>query len=190
MSQLRRDPITGRIVIVAEIRGERPGAFVSPTNEVPQASCPFCPGSEHQTPAEVLALRDSATAPNSPGWQVRVVPNQYPAVLPASNIESPARGIHEVIVETPRHVTTTGELSTDELRTVFEVYRARLAAITKSSHIKHAIIFKNIGRPSGSSIEHLHSQLIATEFIPPAVDEELAACVATSASTTNARFAA
>jgi UDPglucose--hexose-1-phosphate uridylyltransferase len=192
MSQLRRDPITGRIVIVAEARAERPGAFISPLepeavarvqppSDAPRPDCPFCPGNEHATTSEVLAIRDDATVANAPGWQVRVVTNKYPALAPASAVsqstaEYSARGIHEVIIDTARHVTTTGELSPDEFRTLLHVYRSRLAAIAETPHIKHALILKNVGRASGATIEHLHSQLIATEFIPTAIKEELVAC--------------
>jgi UDPglucose--hexose-1-phosphate uridylyltransferase len=192
MSQLRRDPITGRIVIVAEARAERPGAFISalepevvarvqPASDAPRPACPFCPGNEHETTAEVSALRDAATAANTPGWQIRVVTNKYPALVPASTgsqatFEHSARGIHEVIIDTPRHVTTTGELSAEEVLRLLHVYRSRLAAIEKTPHIKHALILKNVGRSSGATIEHLHSQLIATEFIPTAIEEELVAC--------------
>jgi UDPglucose--hexose-1-phosphate uridylyltransferase len=195
MSQIRRDPITGRIVIVAEARAERPCAFVAgfeprafardqSSFDAPRDDCPFCPGNEHETPAEVFALRDRATAANTAGWQVRVVTNKYPALVPFEvaatgqnqTDESFARGIHEVIIDTPRHVTTVGQLSAEELRAVLDVYRLRLATMANDAHIKHALILKNVGRAAGATIEHLHSQLVATEFVPTAVDEELAAC--------------
>jgi UDPglucose--hexose-1-phosphate uridylyltransferase len=194
MSQLRRDPITGRIAIVAEARAERPGAFLS-TGETPEAArvqssdaprldCPFCPGNESETTAEVLAIRNDATVANTPGWQVRVVTNKYPALLPIDVVarqqkqtdDSPARGIHEVIIDTPRHVTSTGELSANELRAVLDVYRSRLATIATIPHIKHALVLKNVGRAAGATIEHLHSQLIATDFVPTGVEDEFVAC--------------
>ena len=37
------------------------------------------------------------------------------------------------------------------------------------------MIFKNEGAAAGASLEHVHSQLIATSFIPPRVEAELAA---------------
>jgi len=35
--------------------------------------------SEHMTPPEVFALGRKIEAPNAEGWQVRVVPNKFPA---------------------------------------------------------------------------------------------------------------
>src|SRR5918999_1567930 len=42
-------------------------------------SCPFCEGREDKTPPEVLALPgDRERVPNTPRWEIRVVPNLYP----------------------------------------------------------------------------------------------------------------
>jgi UDPglucose--hexose-1-phosphate uridylyltransferase len=84
--ELRCDPVTGRWALVAPKRALRPIAL--PGHE-PRARtngerrpCPFCPGEEHDTPNEVFAIRDPGTAPNGPGWRLRVVPNKFPAVRP------------------------------------------------------------------------------------------------------------
>jgi len=37
------------------------------------------------------------------------------------------------------------------------------------------MIFKNEGAAAGASLEHVHSQLLATSFIPPRIEAELAA---------------
>ena len=44
---------------------------------------PFAPGHEGRTPPELYALRPGSPGPDTPGWQVRVVPNLYPALTPA-----------------------------------------------------------------------------------------------------------
>ena len=61
----------------------------------PPDSCPFCAGHEAMTPPEVA--RVGAGAPDTPGWQVRVVPNLYPIVGDG------VPGAHEVIVLSPAH---------------------------------------------------------------------------------------
>jgi len=151
-------------------------------------TCPFCPGNERETPHEVFSLRDTASEPDQPGWRVRVVPNKYPALesemesrrhrgtdVPRSPFfqASPATGVHEVIVDTPRHVTTVGELSDTEFSEVLSVVRSRLLALRQDPRLKYALVFKNVGRAGGASIEHLHAQLMATDRVPPLVADEL-----------------
>ena len=80
MPELRKDPITRRWVIIATERAARPTDFIHREEDVnDHERCPFCEGREERTPPEIFSLRDGETAPNTPGWQVRVVPNLYPA---------------------------------------------------------------------------------------------------------------
>src|SRR6185369_17566581 len=97
MSDLRRNPITGLWVIVAENRGDRPQEIAFQEQVRRDFSCPFCEGQEQRTPGETLALRSPGSKPDGPGWHVRVIPNKYPAV-------NGQTGLHEVIVESPRHI--------------------------------------------------------------------------------------
>lgn len=85
--ELRRDPVTGRWVLIAPERARRPIALsdAGPRHRTSgeRTPCPFCPGQEHDTPDEVLAYREPGTEPNGPGWRLRVVSNKFPAVRPA-----------------------------------------------------------------------------------------------------------
>src|SRR5881227_4068967 len=115
MPELRKDPIVGRWVIIATDRAKRP---VAPKGEVLAASegfCPFCEGSEGNTPLEILSYRDRNTRPNEKGWRVRVVPNKFPALQVEGDLSKRGEGIydkmngigaHEVIVECPGHETS------------------------------------------------------------------------------------
>ncbi len=82
--ELRRDPVTGRWVLIAPKRARRPialsGAGPRHRTAGERRPCPFCPGEEHDTPNEVYAVRDPGSVPNGPGWRLRVVPNKFPAV--------------------------------------------------------------------------------------------------------------
>ena len=55
MPELRKDPITGRWVIISTERGKRPNDFLreSVVAKDPK-NCPFCAGNEAKTPPEVL----------------------------------------------------------------------------------------------------------------------------------------
>ena len=77
MPELRRDPITGRWVIIARERGERPYDFIVEKDRTKGGFCPLCPGNEKTTPPEVLAYGRPGYNPNGEGWQLRVVPNKF-----------------------------------------------------------------------------------------------------------------
>jgi UDPglucose--hexose-1-phosphate uridylyltransferase len=75
-------------------------------------------------------------------------------------------GIHEVIVEHPRHDLTTALLSVEEVANILLVYRQRYVEIRKNPYIETILIFKNHGESAGTSLEHPHSQLAATPVVP------------------------
>jgi UDPglucose--hexose-1-phosphate uridylyltransferase len=120
-------------------------------------SCPFCEGREDRTPPEVFALPAEGREPDTPGWQVRVVPNLYPAFER-----------QEVVVHSPRHVRTFAELTDEEIGFVAEAWNARLS--TAGSAYVHPLI--NEGRIAGASLPHSHSQLVWLPELPPAVRVE------------------
>jgi UDPglucose--hexose-1-phosphate uridylyltransferase len=164
-----------------------------------EQACPFCPGNEHETPPEAFALRDHAAEPNAPGWSVRVVPNKYPALvresvaslagetdvlrslanappMPAERSvydSAPAIGVHDVIIDTPRHVTTVGELTAEEFALSLAAIRLRLQALAGETGINHALVFKNVGTAAGATLDHLHSQLMAAGTVFPLVAGEI-----------------
>ncbi|MBN9118663.1 MAG: DUF4921 family protein [Planctomycetes bacterium] len=84
--ELRRDPVTGRWVLIAPERANRPialtGANPRHRTDGERVPCPFCAGQEHDTPDETFAIRAPGSPPNGPGWRLRVVPNKFPAVRP------------------------------------------------------------------------------------------------------------
>src|SRR6266478_1005992 len=55
LPELRKDPITGRWVIISTDRGKRPSDFLRESVLVTgPKNCPFCPGAESKTPPEIL----------------------------------------------------------------------------------------------------------------------------------------
>src|SRR5581483_7513983 len=80
LPELRKDPITGRWVIIATDRAKRPSDFIRQSVPPPKAGiCPFDYGQEHRTPPEILAYRNSGNR-DEPGWRVRVVANKFPVL--------------------------------------------------------------------------------------------------------------
>ncbi len=178
MPELRRNPITGHWVILAENRGERPQEISLAQSINREFHCPFCEGHEHRTPPETLAQRATGSQPDGPGWQVRVVPNKFAAVgdissnyavarpphpdlLSARDSDDQLKGLHEVIVESPHHLASVTELIDDQFAAVLETYRQRLATIRGTGQFREVTIFKNSGTLGGATLSHVHSQLVA-----------------------------
>ncbi len=183
MPELRKDPIIGRWVIVAADRAMRPSDFVR-EHVAPQGGhfCPFCPGHEDKTPPEVLAYRPGGSLPNSPGWSLRVVPNKFPALRVEGDLNRVGEGIydkmngvgaHEVIIETPDHMSTLGDLTEKQVEDVFWAARDRIADLRKDVRLRYVLVFKNHGEAAGSLLEHSHSQIIAMPVVPKRAREEL-----------------
>jgi len=182
MSEFRKDPITGRWVIIASQRAKRPrqlGTSNSPTQNEP---CPFCTGNEALTPPEVWALREANTQANAPGWRVRVVPNKYPALEregvwrdSSDGFYQSQRGlgVHEVIIECPDHVVNMAELSYDQFADILRAYRERLRALNGDRRWRYLLIYKNHGDRAGATFEHLHSQLVALPSVPKEAADEI-----------------
>lgn len=182
MPELRKDPVTGRWVIISAKRRRRPSSYSS----IPQPSmatlCPFCPGHEENTPPEILAYRKSGTEPNKAGWSLRVFPNKYPALEVEGTLTREPHGLydkmqgigaHEVIVETPDHSLDMVGMDANAIRDVLWAYRERMLDLERDRRLKYILVFKNHGASAGASLEHGHSQLIATPIIPKKVVEEI-----------------
>jgi UDPglucose--hexose-1-phosphate uridylyltransferase len=182
MPDLRKDPIVGRWVIIASARAKRPHDFDFAQQRHKGRYCPFCEGHEDKTPGEIIAYRKPGSQRNREGWRIRVVPNKFPALEIEGQLNKRGEGIydmmrgvgaHEVIIESPRHLISTSELSEEELREVFWVYRDRLVDLKKDPRLVYGMIFKNVGAAAGASLEHTHSQLIVTPIVPINVWEEM-----------------
>lgn len=180
--ELRKDPIIGRWVIISRDRGKRPSDWAVETEKKSGGFCPFCPGNEDKTPPEVYAFRQEGTAPDTPGWMLRVVSNKFPALQIEGELNRRGEGIfdmmngvgaHEVLIETPDHLLNLADLSADQVRDVFWAIRERMCDLKKDQRFKYILAFKNHGKAAGASLEHSHTQLIATPIIPKRVYEEL-----------------
>jgi len=183
--EVRVNPLTGTKTIIADERSGRPGSGLVPPPPDPPIdpeSDPFLEGHEDRTPPELDALRPDGSAPDTPGWRVRVVPNLYPAVAADSGppdrearvdlfTATAAHGHHEVIVNTPRPVTSLLELEPEELEAAMGMWRTRIA-----HHAGHGAacvhLFVNDGRAAGASQPHTHAQLVALDFVPALVARE------------------
>jgi UDPglucose--hexose-1-phosphate uridylyltransferase len=151
---IRFHPITGEPMLLAPERANRPNALgtqASRPQSTGEQECPFCAGNEQETPPEIARIGDP--------WRARVFPNKYPATAH-----------HEVIVESPRH-----DADYDSLDDALALYVDRYRALIARDGVQSVSLFKNHGPFAGASIEHPHSQIIGTDFVPPRIARELAA---------------
>lgn len=182
MPELRKDPVIGRWVIISTERGKRPSDFPVGTRKRSAKLCPFCPNNESSTPPEVYSVRENGSAPNTPGWSIRAIPNKFPALRIEGDLNREGEGIfdkmngigaHEVIIETPDHSKDLTDLEVGQIKDVIKAYRARIIDLKKDARFRYIMIFKNQGEAAGASLEHSHSQLIATPITPKRVYEEI-----------------
>ena len=182
MPELRQNFFTKEWVIIATERAKRPEelAMHHPPKVVPPfvATCPFCPGNETKTPPEVLRVPVDLVQP----WTVRVVPNKFaalsPTLQPTRTIHRSRRsisgfGVHDVIIETPDHSQVTALLPHLDIANILRAYKSRHDALSHDARIAQVTIFKNHGKDAGTSLEHPHSQLIATPVISNQVRQRL-----------------
>jgi UDPglucose--hexose-1-phosphate uridylyltransferase len=99
--------------------------------------------------------------PDTPGWQVRVVPNLYPAFSG-----------QEVVVHGPDHTRSLAELEDGLLELVAEAWRLRARA-RRAQGLPHLQALVNEGREAGASLTHSHSQLVWLPEEPPLAAAEV-----------------
>ncbi len=182
--EFRFDPIREIWISLAPQRTQRPHDNEGPQQSRPKL-CPFCRGSEHITPPSLLTI--SRNAGDVQEWAVRVIPNAFPAAVPAqrSATESPlsndgvqplrhaAVGYHEVIVESPDHFAHMGNVDGPQFERIVRAYRDRLMVLGQDERIAHVSLWKNSGVGAGASLNHIHSQLLAAPFVSTEVRRKI-----------------
>lgn len=161
---------------MARERAKRPHDFVrqqaKPEPPAFSPSCPFCPGNEVMTPPEIVTYRDQ----KANGWRVRAFVNRFPALTPEGStmireeegffLGMDGVGVHEVIVETPVHNKPLALMEDSGVEDVLRAYQERYNVLSRMPFVKSIVIFKNHGPSAGTSLEHPHSQLVATPVVP------------------------
>lgn len=198
-----RNPFTGVVTYFTDIQRKRSG-FPNRRRPRPdvaadgepaladrlaalQRSCPFCPGNEESTTAEVLRLRpdevDGAVSPRS-DWLIRAFHNIVP------RIPEPCTGDRNesyVVVEDPRHFVDeprdgddllySGMLPEAQQRAVLRVDAVVARIAYENPAVKTVLVRKNQGPESGASQPHIHCQVIGCDRpLPPVLQEHERLC--------------
>ena len=180
--RLRKDPVTQRWVVISPERADLPAPPFPPRPAgLSPEDCPFCPGHESHTGAEIHVEREPGTSPNQPGWLVRVVADRYPIFRIEGGLEKNAEGMydsmnavgaHEVLIETPQHQRHWADFDAPELERVLRAVQQRSLDLRNDLRFRHAVWVKNYGL-AGSVFQHPHSHIMASAFVPRAIEVEL-----------------
>lgn len=182
MSQLRKDPVTGRWVIVNIEEPKTTSDYVLIPQVKSSRVCPFCPGNESMTPPEIHVYGRKPGSKSVSNWLVRVIPNKFPALRIEEGTEKVGVGIydklggfgaHEVIIENPDHDKEIPDLPDEHVELVLQAFKDRCLDLRKDPRFKYIVLFKNYGARAGASQEHPHSQLIALPIVPSRVQDEV-----------------
>ncbi|MCH2181577.1 MAG: hypothetical protein MK108_06180 [Mariniblastus sp.] len=180
MADLRFDPVFGCWVAIARRRRERPMEFTSSQEVQQQILCPFCRGNEDETPSQVVAFGDDGEVLSGSGgretWLTRIVPNKYPSLAESPQVAAggpyasfDTDGTQEIVVPSPRHVSSFSELTCDEAIIAMKACQHRNRQLASNPAIKHVMIFMNCGLDAGASLGHVHLQIMASPFASPYV---------------------
>jgi UDPglucose--hexose-1-phosphate uridylyltransferase len=181
MPELRYNSITRDWVIISTERAKRPDQFghqAEAEEIIPEhdAHCPFCTGNESFSERERFQITDGDR------WLVRVVANKFPALDEfATNHRKHAGiynsmqafGIHDVIIENPRHNATLTDITHAEMVLVFQAYLRRYKEMKADPRIESILIFRNHGKAAGTSLIHPHSQIVGTPVVPHQIRDRM-----------------
>lgn len=173
MSEIRYDIVTRKATIISTERGKRPSDFKVTDIERSDGICPFCPGNENATPPTLIEFDDDKGK-----WSLRGFNNKFAALSrdskPINNsYVDMGYGVAEIIVESPNHNLTLGQLEIKNVENIIKALVKRYRAISKDENIKYIQMFKNFGHHGGASLEHGHWQIIAVPFIPEIIEKEI-----------------
>ncbi|MFC1688006.1 DUF4931 domain-containing protein, partial [Patescibacteria group bacterium] len=167
-SEIRRDVIHDRFVIIASGRSKRPHDVPKEEEDRPLSNpedSPFY--REVKNPSQPALYQ---VGPDK-WWEIKVIKNKFPFLSPDN---SKAYGHQEVIIETPHPRKEFAEFSEGHIYRILLAYVARTKALAEDKKIKYIIIFKNHGGKAGASLVHAHSQIMAAGFVPDHIVNKLA----------------
>ncbi len=181
MSELRRDPLLRRWVIIApERRPDLIARRLGRSSLVHEIPCPFCPGNEYLNPEEIYVERVERTEQNAHGWAVRITPDRKPLLRIEGTLERrgvglfdlmSATGAHELVTDTPDHDAHWADFDLAQMERLLRSYLVRYSDLRKDRRFRHAVIMKNYGAP-WSRYPHQHSHIVAMPFTPRRIDDE------------------
>lgn len=162
-SEIRKDYFLDKYVIIAPGRSLRPRDIAVSEKLIKNSDCPFCdPKTIHKAINIIHTGKDRIVA----------VKNIFAVVA----LDRPAAyGTQEVIIETKEHELNISDMSVEHVEAILKMFANRTERLSHNKKINYILCFKNYGSSAGASITHQHSQIFATQILPPEVERELVA---------------
>ncbi len=146
---IRWDALAGEWVVIAAARQDR--TFLPPPDQCPLD--PSGPGRPTEIPAD--------------GYDVVVFENRFPSL-------AEPLGRCEVVCFTSDHDASFAQLSPGRVRTVFEAWADRTAALSALPETRQVYCFENRGEEIGVTLHHPHGQIYAFPFVAPRLAQMVA----------------
>ena len=130
-SELRKDYIQEKYVIIAPRRGKRPHDVAKPRerNKKMVTSCIFCP-------ENIKSVSSLYQYGDKQDWKIKIIKNKYPAVTLQNK---KAYGQQEVVIETPDHVDEIEDLPVNHITELLKAYKIRTEKISKNKKIDYIL---------------------------------------------------
>jgi len=177
ISELRQDPVFGDWVLLAPLRGIRRKFEGRATFVLAKNKCPFDNLAKFGNFSPVLVYDND----NKKDWFLQIVPNKYPAVSHEDCSLISKRGLynfragsgfHELVILRD-HNRYLGQYSSEEIKKILKAYQDRYLSLSEEKCIEYIVIFHNHGKEAGSTVPHLHSQILALPIIPPNINHSI-----------------
>lgn len=176
ISELRQDPVFGDWVLLAPLRGRRHGFKWRIKIKLSKNKCPFDNLSKFGNFPPVLVYQNE----DKKDWFLQVIPNKYPAVnhgecsfFKEGFYKSRAgAGFHELVILRD-HDRFLAQYNASEIKKILMAYRERYLSLIKDKCVEYISIFHNHGKEAGSTVPHLHSQILALPIVPPDVSHSI-----------------
>ncbi|KKS00960.1 MAG: Galactose-1-phosphate uridylyltransferase [Candidatus Yanofskybacteria bacterium GW2011_GWA2_41_22] len=171
LSEFRQNLVSGEWVLFSAGRAKGHIAKEKEAFYKPKEGCPF---------DDPVASRQEIVwgFPDNEKWNMMVIQNKYPAVMPGKADEEATEGLfkihaaagnHDIIIFR-EHDITPYDFSKEQFADAIKVYKRRYKEIyEKDGYAEYILIFHNYGPGAGASIYHPHSQIISFPVLPPDV---------------------
>lgn len=177
LSELRQDPVFGDWILLAPARGIRHKFEDRTKFALSKNKCPFDNLAKFGNLPPVLVYGGE----NQNDWFLQVIPNKYPAISHDDCSFVSKRGLyksragagfHELVI-LKDHDRYLGQYSAEEIKKIFQAYKDRYLSLSKEKCVEYISIFHNHGKEAGSTVPHLHSQILALPIVPPDINHSI-----------------
>lgn len=177
ISEFRQDLVSGDWILLAPLRGGRYKFKRRAKTRLSKNKCPFENPSKFGNAPPVLVYQNEAKN----DWFLQIIPNKHPAVGPGDcdfvyqqglyKVQTGA-GFHEIVIYRD-HNRYLADFTKEEVKKALLAFQERYKSLAEEKCVEYISIFHNHGEEAGSSVPHLHSQILALPIVPPDVSHSL-----------------